>query len=129
MMSRTSGGPGRRLIVGAEIHVPGDGRSFSALTSDLSPEGVFVSTFHPLADGTLVVVQLTLPGGALRTRGVVSLSARWSSSWRESTHGSVSVRERVGFRVDFEPLAPEDDARLTQLTLLEAKFQRATASS
>jgi hypothetical protein len=108
MGARNSGIVLKPLMVGAEIRVPAEGRAFAALASDVSAEGVFVATFHEVAEDTEVIVELSLPDGPLRAEGVVQRADE--------------RRGRVGFSILFEALTPSDAARFALLSRPDAGF-------
>jgi len=77
--------PRRASIIAAEIRVPSLGTAFGALASSVSADSVVLSTFQHLAQGTAVIVELSLPDGAATVDGVVA-------SEREEQSVSVTVR-------------------------------------
>ncbi len=100
-MRTSSGTRSKSSALAVEVRVPHEGRAFAALANGLTVEGVFVSTFHSVREGTSVQVELTLPGGAL------------------SVHGTVSRAPMVGgagFAVVFDDLAPAERARILAAT-------------
>jgi hypothetical protein len=99
-MRTTSGTRPKSVALAVEVKVPLEGRAFAALASRLTVEGVWVSTFHSLREGTAVKVDLCLPsdaGGSLHVQGQVGPKA---------TSGG------AGFWVGFHDVAPEAMARL-----------------
>lgn len=66
--------PRRGSIIAAEVRVPSLGTAFGALASSLSADSVVLSTFQHLAEGTAVIVELSLPDGAAIVDGVVASS-------------------------------------------------------
>jgi len=96
-MRTSSGTRPKSSALAVEVRVPHEGRAFAALAGKLGTEGVFVSTFHSVREGTSVVVELTLPDGALLVHGTVA---------RAPIVGS------AGFAVVFDDLPPESRARI-----------------
>ncbi len=108
-MRTSSGTRSRSSALAVEVQVPHEGRAFAALAGKLAAEGLFVSTFHSVREGTSVLLELTLPDGPLRVHGVV---------------GRPPMVGAAGFAVAFDALAPEGRARILAATGLAT---RATA--
>ena len=101
-MKRTvSGVVIKPMLMGIEVRVPAAARAFAALAGELSPDGVFVATFHELAPGTEVTVELALADGPLRAEGRVAEAAV-----------SDSRGSRTGLLIRFDAMSPSDRARL-----------------
>jgi hypothetical protein len=96
-MRTSSGTRPKSSALAVEVRVPGEGRAFAALAGKLGIEGVFVSTFHGVREGTRVEVELTLPDGALLVHGAV---------------GRAPIVGAAGFAVVFGDLPPESRARI-----------------
>jgi uncharacterized protein (TIGR02266 family) len=63
----------RRYQFQEEVSLESDSQFFSGLSGDISEGGIFISTYREVAIGEEVLVEITLPEGTLRARGVV----RW----------------------------------------------------
>ncbi|MCA9586907.1 MAG: hypothetical protein KC657_16250 [Myxococcales bacterium] len=85
-------------LTGMEIRVPSDGRTFAALGSLLTSEGVFVASYQTVSEGTEIILELSLADGPLHVEGTVSSV--------DTLPGS------VGFYVTFDAIADRDRARL-----------------
>ena len=86
------------MLIGVEVRVPAEERSFAALASHLSPDDVFITSFQPMREGTEVIVEIALPDGALRAEGTVTTPP--------------PGRGTAGFVIAFDALAPADRTRL-----------------
>jgi hypothetical protein len=100
-MRTSSGTRPKSSALAVEVRIPQEGRAFAALAGKLATEGVFVSTFHGVREGTSVVVELTLPDGALLVHGIV---------------GRAPIVGAAGFAVVFDDLPPESRARILAAT-------------
>ncbi len=89
------------MAIALEVHVPARGATFAALASALTPDRVFVSTFHELEVGTEVTIEIALREGTVRARGTV-----------ESARGGPSVPP--GFVVHFATASDADRALLAR---------------
>lgn len=85
-------------LTGIEIRVPSEGRTFAALGSLLSDEGVFVATYQAVPNGTEIILELALADGPLHVEGTVTET--------DTVPGS------VGFYVTFDEIAQRDRERL-----------------
>ncbi len=88
----------RRVSLEVDIHLSSDSHFFAGLSGDISEGGLFVSTYRPLAVGTPVDLEFSLPGGdhTVQAKGEV----RWI---RE--HSAVQSR---GVGIAFDELSDED---------------------
>ena len=95
---RTSSGTRQKMsALAVEVRIPSEGRAFGALAGRLTLDGVFVSTFHSVREGSEVIVEIALPGGSVRAEGTVTRMA---------------VAGGAGFSVVFDELAAADRARI-----------------
>ena len=96
MSSKVMSSGTRRKTIAVEVTLPSEGRTFAALATDLSPEAVSIQTFHPIAVGAEVVVQVALPEGLARCEGTVT----------GADGGRVTIA--------FDAVAPGDRARIAR---------------
>jgi type IV pilus assembly protein PilZ len=91
----------KRISISVELHLASDSHFFSGLSGDISEGGVFVSTYRPLAQGSLVDLEFSLPGSdhPLRARGEV----RW--------HRDATPDVPPGVGISFDELS-EDDRKI-----------------
>lgn len=90
----------RRLGVDMWVIEQGEGFSSWHHVSNLSKEGLFLETSHPLPEGTPLTLDLEMPNGrTLRAQAAV-------------VHATASARE-AGLGVRILELAPEDHAALS----------------
>lgn len=91
-----------RISVSVDIHLSSDSHFFSGLSGDISEGGLFLSTYRPLAIGSEVDLEFSLPGSeqAVHARGEV----RWL---REH-----SAHEPRGVGIAFESLSEDDRERI-----------------
>jgi uncharacterized protein (TIGR02266 family) len=88
-----------RVKLQAAIDLRSDSNFFTGFSTNISEGGVFIATVQPVARGTQVELDVTLPGGRpLRVSGVV----RWS---REVNTRTPDLMPGVG--VQFTDLSPE----------------------
>lgn len=92
----------QRVSLAVDIHLSSDSHFFSGLSGDISEGGLFLSTYRPIAVGSPVALEFSLPGtnDALRAKGEV----RWL---REHSTG-----QPQGVGIAFEELAEEDRERI-----------------
>ena len=107
-MRTSSGTRPKASALAVEVKLPAEGRSFAALASKLTVEGVFVSTFHTVREGAAIFVELALPDGNVLVAGRVA---------RPPMLGG------AGFLVTFDELSPGDRARIADAAGLGARAQ------
>ncbi len=68
---KSSPAPRRNAPIAAEVKVPDLGIAFGALAASIRADSLFLTTFHELPVGTIVMVDLSLPDGRVVVDGVV----------------------------------------------------------
>jgi uncharacterized protein (TIGR02266 family) len=88
----------KRISIEVELHLASESHFFSGLSGDISEGGVFVSTYRPLARGSLVDLEFSLPGAdePLHARGEV----RW--------HRDATPDLPPGVGISFDELSDEN---------------------
>jgi len=90
----------RKPVIAVEVRVPQLGIWFAAVAATVRPEGIFLSTYQELAQGTRVELQLALPDGpAVDVAGVVA----------------EHPLDGTGIDIAFDDLAPEARERIEGL--------------
>lgn len=93
-----------RVPVAVELHLTSASNFYAGFTHDLSEGGLFVQTYTPDAIGSIVDLELALPGGyAFYARGVV----RWI---RDTAHADDAHAMPPGMGIEFLGLLPEHRA-------------------
>jgi uncharacterized protein (TIGR02266 family) len=89
-----------RVAIAIEVSLTSESHFYAGLTGDVSGGGVFVSTYEPHPMGSRVDIELALPEGPVRARGVV----RWV---REMANGVAP-----GLGIAFEHLSDDDQSAI-----------------
>jgi uncharacterized protein (TIGR02266 family) len=97
LLERRSSG---RVALEVEVTLTSDSQFFAGLTGDVSQGGLFVQTYKRYEVGCRVVVAFSLPGGEIRTAGIV----RWI---RPASDGTPP-----GFGIAFEGLSSAERASI-----------------
>jgi hypothetical protein len=58
-------------VVDVEVRLPDEGTWFPASAASIGADGIFLSTLYELVVGTVVILELSLPDGAVVVDGIV----------------------------------------------------------
>lgn len=85
----------RRIPLEIEVSLTSESQFYSGITGNISEGGLFVATYHRPPIGNPLEIELTLPSGTFRARGIV----RWVRDTQEGAS--------PGLGIEFEDLSEE----------------------